>query len=142
MCSRMFSALPVPADFAIPTCGRCGALDIDPKTATELQPLMAAAFDEELRHRGRLAVAEVCKYVSQRQLEKLIGLSQGYLSRLHARKGTPSAALVALLTLLAHEPRRRLHEIEQDWDEPYPSDRRESFHLCESCREPLPGRGA
>lgn len=54
-------------------------------------------------------------------VDSFTGLSQGYLSRLHAGDGTPSAALVALLTLLAREPHERLRELELCWTEPHPA---------------------
>jgi transcriptional regulator with XRE-family HTH domain len=52
--------------------------------------------------------------IKQRFLELLLGLSQGYLSRLSAGDGTPSAALVALLALVADEP-HHLETIRRNW---------------------------
>lgn len=43
---------------------------------------------------------------SQRSIERLLGLSHGYLSRLGRGAGNPSPALIALLTLLANDPNR------------------------------------
>jgi hypothetical protein len=113
----MMPALAVPADFPIPACTRCHAEYIDGSTAESLALIMTPAFEEVLRRRARNAVAQVCIHISQRKLETLIGLSQGYLSRLHGGHGTPSAALVALLTLLAREPHPRLRELEMIWAE-------------------------
>ena len=115
---RMFAALSVPPELAIPTCSRCGEQSIDGQTADALAAGLASAFTAELRHRGREALAEVCRYISQRRLEKLIGLSQGYLCRLLSGRSTPSVALVALLTLLAKAPQERLHELEHAWRQP------------------------
>ena len=137
----MFAELLIPSDFSIPTCGRCGAEDLDQKTAADLAAVVAEVYADELRRRIRNAVAKVCQFISQRQLEKRLGLSQGYLSRLYCSKSTPSAVLVALLTLLSHEPRQRLRELAQDWDEPYPIDRPQRPHFCASCRRPCFGRG-
>jgi hypothetical protein len=117
---RMMPALALPGDLPIPTCGRCHAQYIDGATADALSQALHAAFEAELRRRAREAVAQVCKHISQRRLEKLIGLSQGYLSRLHAEQGTPSAALVALLALLAQDPPARLREVEVRWVTAYP----------------------
>lgn len=58
------------------------------------------------RARGAKAIRQLMHACSQSQLERLLGLSQGYLSRLAGGAGNPSAALVALLTLLAHNPSR------------------------------------
>ena len=137
----MFAELPIPSDFSIATCGSCGAENLDEKTAAELSDVMAEVFADELRRRIHDAVAKISQFTSQRQLEKSLGLSHGYLSRLYRRKGTPSSVLVALLTLLAHEPRQRLRELEQDWDDPYPIDRPPHHHFCASCRLPCFGRG-
>lgn len=43
---------------------------------------------------------------SQRSVERLLGLSQGYLSRVGRGAGNPSPALIAVLTLLANDPKR------------------------------------
>lgn len=117
---RMMPALALPADFPIPTCSRCCAEYIDGTTSGALSQVLHAAFETELRRRAREAVAEVCRYISQRRLEKLLGLSQGYLSRLHGEHGTPSTALVTLLALLAQEPPARLREVELSWTSAYP----------------------
>jgi transcriptional regulator with XRE-family HTH domain len=53
--------------------------------------------------------------MSQRKLELLLGLSQGYLSRLRAGKGAPSPELVSHLALIAHDPKVRLLELERYW---------------------------
>ena len=91
---RMLPALPLPADLAIPTCRRCATQYIDPQTAEALVQALTLAFAKELRRRGGEAVDQICEYISQRRLELLVGLSQGYLCRLKAGKSTPSAALV------------------------------------------------
>lgn len=114
---RMLPALPLPADLAIPTCRRCATQYIDPQTAEALVQALTLAFAKELRRRGGEAVDQICEYISQRRLELLLGLSQGYLCRLRAGKSTPSAALVALLTLLAKEPEVRLRELDRSWKE-------------------------
>ena len=54
-------------------------------------------------------------HISQRRLELLIGLSQGYLSRLRIGAGNPSAELVSHLAMLAHDPKTRLAELERYW---------------------------
>ena len=47
-------------------------------------------------------------------MDSLVDLSQGYLSRLLAGNGIPSAALVSLVALLAAEP-ARLEELKRYW---------------------------
>ncbi len=71
-----------------------------------------------LRAAARVALLALCPgHISQRALERLLGVSQGYLSRLRASHGAavPSAALVAALALLANDPGRRLDELQDYW---------------------------
>ena len=115
---RVFSRFPIPFGFYIPTCMSCGAEDLDKETAAKLANLMAGVYTDELRRRLAEALVKVYPSIRARQLEKRLGLSPGYLSRLCPNgKSRPSAPLVALLTLLAHEPQQRLRELAQDWEE-------------------------
>ena len=50
-------------------------------------------------------------------MDRLLDLSQGYLSRLRAGDGVPSAILVSLLALLGNEP-TRLEELARYWTLP------------------------
>ncbi len=72
---------------------------------------------EELRRSVRSEIDRLTLYISQRNLERLVGLSQGYLSRLRTGAGTPSVNLVCTLALLAKDPKGRLSELEQYWKE-------------------------
>lgn len=71
----------------------------------------------ELQRRVRQEIDQLTSFISQRQLELLIGLSQGYLSRLRAGDSTPSTMLVCALALLANDPQGRLHELKGYWGE-------------------------
>lgn len=118
---RNMPALPVPAHFPIPTCSRCRREFIDPQTASELDEVLRELYRSSLKARVRQAIDQITQVVSQRRLEVLLGLSQGYLSRLRAGDGTPSPELVNHLALIARDPRDRLREIEGYWalpDEP------------------------
>ena len=50
-------------------------------------------------------------------MDRLLDLSLGYLSRLQAGDGVPSASLVSLLALLSSEP-TRLEELKRYWSLP------------------------
>lgn len=50
-------------------------------------------------------------------MDRLLDLSLGYLSRLQAGDGVPSALLVSLLALLGAEP-TRLEELKRYWSLP------------------------
>ena len=117
---RNMTALPVPDDFPIPTCRRCCAEYIDLDTAALLDVALVEAYVSELRRRVRIAIDRIIEHISQRRLELLLGLSQGYLSRLRAGSGRPSAPLVALLMFLALDPPARLAELDRFASEPIP----------------------
>jgi hypothetical protein len=73
-----------------------------------------------LRARARAALLSLCpQYLSMRELERLLGVSQGYLCRLSVPHGVavPSPALVAMLALLARDP-ARIDELREMWEPP------------------------
>ena len=109
------AALTLPAELCLPACRRCkyeplglGALPAE---------LLETLYRAELRQRVALAVARVQRYLPQRRTELLLGLSQGYLSRLRAGDGVPGAPLVSLLALLAAHP-QLIAELEAYWTLP------------------------
>ena len=76
------------------------------------------SFLTDLRTRARVAIDILSHHISQRRLERLLGLSQGYLSRLRACVSNPSAELVAHLAMLCQDPPTRLLELERFWELP------------------------
>lgn len=115
---RTIPALPTPADFLIPTCSRCRAEYVDAETTAALLLVLEREYQRELSRRVRAAIDALNPCISQRRLELLLGLSQGYLSKLRAGVGKPSPQLVAHLTLLARDPATRLMETWRYWAEP------------------------
>lgn len=116
---RNMAAVTVPADFQIPTCDRCGAERIDGPTSKALDVVLDDAYSRELSDRLVRSLERVLSYgITQRRLEQLLGLSQGYLSRLKAERGEGSPQIVAALALLA-EDRRRLDELNRLWGPEY-----------------------
>jgi hypothetical protein len=114
---RTMAALAVPDSLAIPTCDHCNAEWIDPRTAAAIDKALQVAYAEELHKRLEAAVDSIltATEIPQRRLEHLLGLSAGYLSRLRGRRGDASAQIVSVLALLAHDPKRRLKELDQLW---------------------------
>ena len=98
---RNIGALPIPADFSIPTCGRCAAEYLSPATCDQLGPLLLRSYQAALRGAAAQLVTAATANISQRKLEAVLGVSQGYLSRIKSQSGQPSSLLVALLRLLA-----------------------------------------
>ena len=115
---RNLGALPLPADVAVPTCVRCRFEYIDPETRARLEPLLHEEYRRILQQRIRQSIDALMRHTSQRKLEVLLGLSQGYLSRLRSGAGHPSPELVSHLALLAQDPAKRLAELERYWSEP------------------------
>ena len=119
---KTITALPLPADLAIPTCSRCRAEYVDEETAQRLDGILPNLYLAELRRLAHEAIQTLRGHISQRKLELRIGLSQGYLSRLITDAGRPSPALVLLLAQLAQDPTSRLSEVERFWARLPPSE--------------------
>ncbi|TXH26316.1 MAG: helix-turn-helix domain-containing protein [Elusimicrobia bacterium] len=115
---RNVAALPLPADVSLPACVRCRNEFVDPETLARLQPLLHEEYRRVLQQRVRVSIDALMRHISQRKLELLLGLSQGYLSRLRSGGGNPSPELVSHLALLAGDPAARLAELERYWAEP------------------------
>jgi len=97
---RNIGALPIPADFPIPTCGRCAAEYLSAATCDRLAPLLLSSYQAALRRAGAKRVPAATAKISQRRLEAMLGVSPGYLSRIKSQSGQPGSILVALLFLL------------------------------------------
>ena len=98
---RNIAALPIPADFPIPACGRCAAEYLSPATCDHLAPLLLRSYQAALRSAAAELVTAATAKISQRKLEVLLGVSQGYLSGIKSGNRQPSSAFVALLYLAA-----------------------------------------
>ncbi len=113
---KTVAALAIPEDLEIPTCEVCGAEWIDEKTAAAVDAALESAYQRRLR---AMAAGELQKLaaqrVTQRRIERLLGLSQGYLSKIRSGVSNPSPMLVGLLHLLASDPERRLREVEESF---------------------------
>ena len=105
--------LPIPEALALPECGYCRNLSI-PDDETTLRALHES-YVASLRERVELAIVTLHDVRSQRQIERLLGVSQGYLSKLRAGTSNPSPELTLLLGLLASNPRQLLQRAEEFW---------------------------
>jgi hypothetical protein len=107
--------LAVPEDLPIPTCDACGEQWIDRTTAQAMDEALEQQYQSRL---GELAGAYLEKlaaqHITQRRLEQILGLSQGYLSKIRAGTSRPSPMLVSCLFLLAMDPEGRLREVEEN----------------------------
>ena len=112
---RTMPFLPIPDAVLIPACASCGCEYLDEKTCEELSPLLHTVYLACLRTRVRLALDILSQHIPQRHLEQLLGLSQGYLSRLRAGAGNPSPELVSHLALLCDDAPRSLERLQRFW---------------------------
>lgn len=105
--------LSVPEDLAIPTCDHCGNEGLRGDMLEDYTKAMDNSYDQAMVHRAQLVIIEITKYFTQKRLERLFGLSHGYLSKIRNGSTVPSQALLSGLSLLTTEPERRIHELEK-----------------------------
>ena len=112
---KNLAGLAIPAEIEIPTCDNCGAEWLDLTTSKRIDHALEKVYRGELRVRVRTAIETVIKAASQSRLESLLGMSQGYLSKLRSGARDPSPELVSQLALLASDPVKRVRELEEYW---------------------------
>lgn len=112
---RTVPALEIPATALIPRCRKCSHEWLDARAQADLKPVLTETYRSDLRRRFRSELPKVLLCITQRRLEQILGLSQGYLSRLLAGAGTPSSELVSNIGLIALDPEERLRQLERFW---------------------------
>lgn len=95
----------IPESVAIPTCTVCNEEWYDARTTEVLQEALQSAYQEALVSKAVSAVETLKRHCTQQELERRLGLSAGYLSKIKGGKDV-SSPLVCLLLLLAHDPGR------------------------------------
>jgi hypothetical protein len=107
--------LELPEDVLLPTCDHCKQLI--------LRPRWAKLFDEGMQRAYQARISELIAeslelltpdIVTQQELERIVGLSKGYVSKLKYGKES-SRVVAAALGLLAVDPAHRLKELEGLW---------------------------
>lgn len=110
---KTLAAVPVPDDLEIPTCDVCGMEWIDRTSAKAIDAALEPAYQQQLH---QLALAHLRRlteqHITQQRLERILGLSQGYLSKIRSGASNPSPMLVSILGLLTVDPEKRLQEVE------------------------------
>lgn len=107
--------LVVPADVKIPTCNNCGSEWMDLATAKAIDGALEKVYREILRRMWAASIKKIQARMSMRRLEQLLGLSEGYLSKVSNGRSEPSAELVAHLGMLAADVEGRTRELERLW---------------------------
>lgn len=103
--------LAIPEDLIMSTCNHCGERWFTPAEAKRIDAALEVVYRQELMRRVR-AVLPPAKDADR--VERDLGLSRGYLSRLRKGGRAPSEALVALLALIQQKP-QMLAEVEAFW---------------------------
>ncbi len=112
------SALEVPADLAIPTCVGCGSEWMDEATAKAIDRAMEPVYLNRLREMVAHSIETLSGVVTQGELERKLGMAQGYLSKLKKGRRNPSPEIALQLAMIARHPERRLREIDEIWRHP------------------------
>lgn len=102
---RQIPDLEVPVDVPMPTCDHCGAEILGDGDLAALDAAMNGAYARALAAKSEEAIRELGRVIHQRELERLIGVSAGYVSKLKNAQSEPRGPITALLMLLADEPR-------------------------------------
>jgi hypothetical protein len=111
--------LPVPASVEIPTCGNCGTEWIDAQAARDLDEVLESAYHDRVRARLDEALDRILEVSgNQTRVERAIGVSPGYLSKLKLGKRNPSAEITSALWLISMDPESRLVEAEEMFTNP------------------------
>lgn len=121
---RNMPAVELPADLPIPTCASCGEQFVNERLAEKVDGALASRYEEAVRERVLAALEALRHEIPQRALEQLLGLSQGYLSKIRKKKASPMIA--SLLLLLADDPKGNVERLRSAWRAEVEKDSRRS----------------
>lgn len=110
---RTMPWLLIPETLELPQCSHCHYLIVFDDEAT--MRALHESFLASLRVRVKVATSALSEVRSLRQIELLLGLSQGYLSKLRSGTSNPSPELTLLLGLLASNPRQMFQRADEFW---------------------------
>lgn len=104
--------LEVPADLVIPTCNHCGVEWMDDEVAQRMDTALEPVYRKRLSQMAAQALEALAGVVRQGELERKLGLAQGYLTKLKRGNRVPSAELALHLAAIALNPESRLQEMD------------------------------
>lgn len=111
---RQIPDLELPASVEGPVCSECGELWMDAATTKAISDALQVVWSEAMTRKAQVAIEVLRKTTPQRELESLLGLSPGWLSKIKGGRET-SAPTAAALMLLANEP-GRVDELRTSWE--------------------------
>jgi len=113
---RQLPALAIDDGFELPTCDACGEVFVGKDLAKKLDGHLEEQYGAAMRHSAAAALRVLTEHAKLQEIEHVLGLSQGYLSKIRseAERKAPSSVLVALLELLREHP-RSLAKLRKVW---------------------------
>lgn len=112
--------LELPESVQIPTCSECGEVWLDETETGRLEEILEPLYRAALASKVETCIDVLREHHRQRKVEKRLGLSAGYLSKLRQEARAASPSLVASLMLLAAHP-ELVDELEDLWSVSYQS---------------------
>ena len=103
-------ALHIPS-VRVPTCERCNEQFISPQVAEQMQRALELEYQEALFREFSQALEQLKDVDSVEAIGRMLGYSQGYLSKLSRRERNLTTPTVMLMKLLARDPEQRLREL-------------------------------
>lgn len=101
--------LEIPAALKIPTCAECGTQWFDGPTTEALDDALEQIYQRRLKERLKADLETIFhKGISQAHLERALGVSTGYISKLKREERNPGSELVVAVRLLATDPERMI----------------------------------
>ncbi len=100
------SSVPVDGDHVMQVCTRCGESWLDDEQTEQLEAALAASYAEfRIRKQQKLIQSLVERFdLTQGSIERLLGVSAGYLSKAQHQSKVLSPTTFRLLYLLARDP--------------------------------------
>lgn len=111
-------SLHLPKDLRIPTCKKCGEEFINPSIAQRMTESLEQHHQEFLYARFIAALETLREHRSLAAIERLLGYSPGYLSKLKQERRNLTKSTVVQLMQLAVDPRTRLDELDDFFQTP------------------------
>jgi transcriptional regulator with XRE-family HTH domain len=98
--------VPIPDEFAIPTCSKCGEIYVVPEIAEELNAILRKAFLrlQQQHYRQMVKVLTERHGVTQKDIVQACGVTPSYLSHVMAGKRQASVTLTRLLEAFVANP--------------------------------------
>lgn len=97
----------IPATLEIPTCAECGVEWFDGPTDSALDAALDEIYQGRLKETLKADLEKIFgQGISQARVERALGVSEGYISKLKREERNPGSELVVAVRLLAADPEK------------------------------------